>query len=104
MSRPLHNGRRRAGGRQRGATASRRPLAARTTTPRPERDGTPQRARAAAPLVRPGHLAFTIVTASHGRPLAKRFWLDNAGELKSKTVVALTRGTARIEYAPSLTE
>jgi hypothetical protein len=57
------------------------------------------------PLVRPDQLAFTIVTASKGQPLAKRFWLDKkTSELQTKTVVALTRGTARIEYAPSLVE
>src|SRR5207245_2561625 len=66
--------------------------------------GKQQAAQAAAPLVRPDQLAFTIVTASKGRHLAKRFWLDKTGELKTKTVVALTRGTARIEYAPSLVE
>src|SRR5260370_20462409 len=83
----------------------RRRLAARTTSPRPKRGGTPPVAQAAGPLVRPDHLAFTIVTASHGRPLAKRFWLDKTtGELKTKTVVALTRGAARGEYAPSLVE
>src|SRR6266550_1693760 len=103
MSRPSH-GRRTAGRPKRRATRSRRRLAAPTTTTQPEgrRSPAPQ---GAAPLVHPDQLAFTIVTASHGRPLAKRFWLDKTtDELKTKTVVALTRGTARIEYAPSLAE
>src|SRR6266511_102589 len=103
MSRPTHNGRKRAGRRQRPATASRPRVVARNTGPRPE-SGEPQPTQAAAPLVRPDQLAFTIVTASKGRPLAKRFWIDNTGELKTKTVVALARGTARVEYARSLVE
>ena len=104
MSRPSHDGRRTAGGPRGRATASRHRPAAHITAPRPK-SGTPQATRATAPLVRPDQLAFTIVTASHGRPLAKRFWLDSkTDELKTKTVVALTRGTARIEYAPSLAE
>src|SRR5205823_7613293 len=104
MSRQSHDGRRTAGRPRGRVTASRQRPAAPITTSRPKR-GTPQAARATAPLVRPDQLAFTIVTASHGRPLAKRFWLDKTtGELKTKTVVALTRGTARVEYAPSLLE
>src|SRR5437588_1640302 len=104
MSRPTHTGRKRAGRRERPATASRPRVAACSRGPHPE-SGKPQAVPVAASLVRPDQLAFTIVTASHGRPLAKRFWLDKTtGELKTKTVVALTRGTARIEYAPSLAE
>ena len=104
MSRQSHDGRRTAGRPRGRVTASRQRPAAPITTSRPKR-GTPHATRATAPLVRPDQLAFTIVTASKGRPLAKRFWLDSkTDELKTKTVVALTRGTARIEYAPSLAE
>jgi hypothetical protein len=104
MSRPSRNGRSAAGRPPRRATASRHRLVAPNTCPRPA-SGKVQAARtAAAPLVRPDQLAFTIVTASKGRPLAKRFWLDKTGELKTKTIVALRRGTARVEYVPSLVE
>src|SRR5436309_14412332 len=104
MSRQSHDGRRTAGRPRGRVTASRQRPAAPITPSRPN-SGTPQAARATAPLVRPDQLTFTIVTASKGRPLAKRFWLDKkTGELKTKTVVALTRGSARLEYAKSLVE
>src|SRR5439155_13733357 len=76
MSRPSHDGRRTAGGPRGRATASRHRPAAHITAPRPK-SGTPQETRATAPLVRPVKLAFTIVTASRGRPLAERFRLDS---------------------------
>src|SRR2546426_1063046 len=51
-------------------------------------------------LVRPDELAFTVVSASDKRPLAKRFWLGGTNDIETETAAALTRGDAKIEYAP----
>src|SRR5207244_10795423 len=54
-------------------------------------------------LIRPDELAFTVVSADDGRPLAKRFWLDASGNLETDTAATLVRGAVEIEYVPSLT-
>lgn len=62
---------------------------------RPEADGT-------AALVRPDELTFTILTASDGRPLAKRFRLNAKGAVETTTAATLARGKATVEHAPSI--
>jgi hypothetical protein len=55
-------------------------------------------------LVREDQLAFTVVTASRRRPLAKQYTLTDMGDLETTTIATLTSGTVVVEHAGSLSD
>lgn len=58
----------------------------------------------AVALVQPNQLSFTVVSNTDAQPLAKRFSLNEQGELVTSTTATLVEGTARIKRVSSITE